>query len=335
MEEKNAVTELSEIFSVFDKFHEVISIIHSSLSVEELERKACKIISNYLKTGKHLLLVFDPSKNKFVFACQVGFSKEESEKIIEIAVYEKDALSSHEASSLVFIESLKDLGIVVLKSKKKFIGLFISTKPICEALSAPDREFLQILALSVLYAYSNATIYEMTKKLAIWDNKTKLYNYRYFLQRLSNEVARARRYGRNLSLIAIDIDNFKEINNKVGHLVADRILVDIASIIRNSLRVVDIPSRFGGDEFFILLPETDLNGANVVVKRLKNLIESQLFPLNASKNRVKVSLSFGVTLLKEGMTAREIMEAADKDLMDNKRIKRGEKIDNKVNRCSS
>jgi diguanylate cyclase (GGDEF)-like protein len=328
MSKESNFNELSEVFAVFEKFHEVISIIHSTLNIDELKSKASKLIQSHFKTSKHLLLVNDPTKNKFVFICGRGFSEESSAQIITKLLEIKDSFSVLEENCVVKINDCEEVSCVVLKSKKKLIGVFVSVDPLIESLNYTDREFLQILALSVLYTYTNATIYEMTKKLAIWDNKTKLYNYRYFLQRLSNEVARARRYGRKLSVIAFDIDNFKEVNNRLGHLAADRILLDLASLVKTSIRVVDIPSRFGGDEFFILLPETDISGAEVVAERLKNLIESQLFPLNQTKNRIKLTISYGIAELKDNMTAREIMNAADNSLMENKKAKKGVKVGN-------
>lgn len=328
MSKESILNDLSEVFAVFEKFHDVISIINSTLNIDELRKKTCKLLESHLKTSKHLLLVNDPSKNKFVFICGKGFSEDTSALIVPELVEKKDLFLSLEKNCILKINETEDISCIILKSKKKFIGVFVSVSPLIEALSYTDKEFLQLVALTLLYAYTNATIYEMTKKLAIWDNKTKLYNYRYFLKRLSNEVARARRYGRKLSLIAFDIDNFKEVNNKLGHITADRILLDIASIIKTSIRVVDIPSRFGGDEFFILLPETDIHGAEVVAKRLKNLIESQLFPLNQNKNRIKINITYGISELSENMTAREILNAADQQLMENKKTRKEIKVGN-------
>ncbi|MCX7831321.1 MAG: GGDEF domain-containing protein [Actinobacteria bacterium] len=314
-EENQNLLGLSDVFSAFDKFQQILESLYSSLNLEEIDKKAKNLLSYHLNTRDYILLVFDPSSKNFVFACHDGFSREIAEDIVREVIKSKNTfLSSTERIFKLDIEDV-DLSSLTLSTKGKFLGVLVSKTELIENIENQDYELLNLIALSILYAYNNSRLYELTRRLAVWDNKTNLYNYRYFLSRLSNEISRAKRYGRKLSLIAIDLDRFKLINQQLGHLTADKILKDIAKIIKESIRSVDIPSRFGGDEFFILLPETSLEGARVVGERLKSIVESRLFPLNGKKDRIRINLTFGVSEYENGMSAKEFLEIADKELM--------------------
>lgn len=306
---------LSDVFSAFEKFQAIIENLYSTLSAEEIEKKSARLISEHLNLHTYLLMVYDMTSGKFFFACSNGLSKEATEVLVENIISNKANLLKPEEISLEIKIEDKLFKLITLKQKKKFFGVIAVPKPVGEALSIEEIEFLKVLSLSIIYAYTNAKLYELTRKMAIWDNKTNLYNYRYFLARLSNEINRAKRYGRKLSLVAFDIDGFKEVNQKFGHLVADKILRDIGKLIRDSIRAVDIPSRFGGDEFFILLPETDISGARIVASRIQNLVETNLFPLGSKSNRVKIGITFGLAEFCEKMTARDLMKKADDDLL--------------------
>jgi len=121
---------------------------------------------------------------------------------------------------------------------------------------------------------------EELKKLVIKDNLTALYNRAYFFYRLHSEVQRAKRYNRALSLLIMDLDNFKQFNDRYGHLVGDQLLQALSSTIRSNIRYssgkaryeLDIPCRYGGDEFAIILPETNTAQATVVAERLRKEI---------------------------------------------------------------
>ncbi len=114
---------------------------------------------------------------------------------------------------------------------------------------------------------------EHYKQLSIMDELTEVYNYRYFHELLSREVAKARRYSRSLSLLMVDIDGFKEYNDRCGHPAGDEILKKVARILRRSCRETDPVARYGGDEFAIIAPETNQDGASALASRLKQKIE--------------------------------------------------------------
>jgi diguanylate cyclase (GGDEF)-like protein len=143
---------------------------------------------------------------------------------------------------------------------------------------------------------------EKITEISETDGMLGIYNRSKFFKTLN-------RYKQNLSLIMIDVDHFKEINDNYGHLLGDEILKRISEIIKNEVRTIDLFARYGGDEFMILSPETNIDEAINLAKRLKNLLEKEKFPKVEN-----VSCSFGVTQLKETDTIDSLIKRVDKGL---------------------
>ena len=132
------------------------------------------------------------------------------------------------------------------------------------------------------------------QKLAITDGLTKLYNSRSFYSQLELEVDRYNRYKHPLSLLLLDIDNFKEFNDNFGHLEGDKVLVRFSQIIKSCLRTNDSAYRYGGEEFTVILPETNGEEAKTVAQRIRASLESEKFRPIPNKN-AKITISIGVT----------------------------------------
>jgi len=148
------------------------------------------------------------------------------------------------------------------------------------------------------------------QKLAMVDDLTGLQNHRSLTQKGRNEFKRAKRYGIPLSVLMIDVDKFKNINDTLGHGVGSSVLKNLAMEMKNNLREMDIAGRFGGDEFFIILPHTSLNSAQTLAERLRSLIASKVFRIKGSD--VHVTISIGVSTLSDTMkNFNDLMEAAD------------------------
>ncbi len=144
---------------------------------------------------------------------------------------------------------------------------------------------------------------------AIRDEKTKLYNHRFFKNIFEMELEKAKRGMQKLSIIAIDIDHFKKLNDTHGHLVGDEALIEIAKTLQKTIRKYDIPSRFGGEEFLILLPETNIEKAKKVAERLRLSLPKNLF-----LKKYNVYISSGVTEYKKRDTQKRMIARADKAL---------------------
>ncbi len=138
-------------------------------------------------------------------------------------------------------------------------------------------------------AIERTFLYRKTKN----DDLTNLYNIHYLNHAIDVEIERARRYRSMFSLVFMDLDNFKKVNDKYGHLIGSRVLVEIARLLQNSLRKIDIITRYGGDEFVIILPQTSLDASFLVAERLRKAIEKNVF-LRDEGYPIRLTASFGV-----------------------------------------
>jgi len=160
-------------------------------------------------------------------------------------------------------------------------------------------------------ALENARLYEDARNLADRDPLTGFYNHRFLHERLGEEVVRSQRARRALSVLMLDLDDFKLVNDTFGHLFGDRVLTWTAELIRSTLRASDVPARYGGDEFAIILPETDADEARVAAERIVAAFREQAF-VSASRGPVPIGASIGAaTFPADGRTATELIAAAD------------------------
>jgi diguanylate cyclase (GGDEF)-like protein len=161
------------------------------------------------------------------------------------------------------------------------------------------------------FALDNALRMQRAEALTVTDDLTQLYNSRYLTQVLKREAKRSSRSGRPLSLLFIDLDGFKGVNDTHGHLAGSAALVEAAAVIRISARETDIVARFGGDEFALILPDTHSEGAAMVGERIKEKIAVHPF-LQKDRLDIKLTVSVGVATLPDvAATAEQLVRAAD------------------------
>jgi diguanylate cyclase (GGDEF)-like protein len=168
-------------------------------------------------------------------------------------------------------------------------------------------EEAEMLAASCISAIENARRYGEARKLAETDALTGLYNQRYFQETLRREVTRAHRYQRKLTLIVFDLDDFKSINDQVGHLAGDRVLAQAADRLREAVRSVDVASRIGGDEFAVIMPESAAEDGEQLFRRVHNSMRGTA--LGPDEQRLR--LSGGIAELLHGDTPASLFERAD------------------------
>jgi diguanylate cyclase (GGDEF)-like protein len=181
-----------------------------------------------------------------------------------------------------------------------------------------DVRRLEELAERVAPAIENARRFREARQLADLDSLTGLHNRRYFYETLGREVDRAQRYQRLLSLVIVDVDGFKEINDRIGHLAGDAVLAEIADRIRQVVRSADIPCRVGGDEFAVIVPEVEVGQARQLVGRIQRAVSSQ--PI-ARAGRVRVSA--GVADLQPNDSPTTMFERGDESLYATKHAGKG------------
>ena len=179
-------------------------------------------------------------------------------------------------------------------------------------VAAPILRAIRLLLEPAAVALDNALILKRAEALSVTDDLTHLYNSRYLNTVLRKETKRASRSGRPLSLLFIDLDGFKAINDTHGHLFGSRALVEAAAVIRGSARETDVVSRFGGDEFALVLPDTGGEGAFAVGERIRERIAAHLFLADDQLN-IRLTASVGVATLPDvAASAEELVQAADK-----------------------
>lgn len=165
------------------------------------------------------------------------------------------------------------------------------------------------LMFGLLLAYIKV-LSEKLGKMAYTDSLTHIYNRLHFAHFLDAEIDKVKRYGSSFSIIFFDLDNFKDVNDKYGHLVGDDVLEKVTEVVAKANRSADIFARYGGEEFIILAPETDLSGASIHAERLRNAIERYEFPTAGH-----ITSSFGVAEFNaEKDNVETILERADKAL---------------------
>lgn len=167
---------------------------------------------------------------------------------------------------------------------------------------------LKFLSGSDMEAQYHETIYNMT----IVDGLTGVNNKRYLLETLEREIPRARRHNRPLSMIIFDIDHFKQVNDTYGHLAGDYVLKEMAQLIKSRIRPDDTLGRYGGEEFVVVLPETDKPGAVHIAEEIRKLVASHAFTFE--RERMSVSISIGVALLRDSDAVDDLIAAADERL---------------------
>lgn len=149
---------------------------------------------------------------------------------------------------------------------------------------------------------------------SVKDSKTGLYNHTFFIRRVNEELARSRRFMQSFSLIIIDIDHFKNLNDTFGHLAGDEVIIHISSILKRNIREGDVISRFGGEEFTILLPQTGSKVASIVGERIRESVENH--EVIYENNRLKVTVSLGISIFNCGIDCdvNSILNRADEAL---------------------
>src|SRR4051794_7008396 len=211
-----------------------------------------------------------------------------------------------------------------------FVGV-ISIARRDREFSPEEHDLFAYLAGQATLSIENVDLHETVQQQAVTDELTGLFNVRQFHSRLDGEIDRAERFATPLSLVMLDIDKFKSVNDNYGHQQGDRVLVEVARVLRRLSRDVDLPARYGGEEMAVVLPQTDLAGAEQQAERMRSAIESMQVPRLDGGGPLPITASFGVASFPfEGSDKTALIAAADAALY---RAKRGGR--NRVERAES
>jgi diguanylate cyclase (GGDEF)-like protein len=202
-------------------------------------------------------------------------------------------LSTERPGSSPFNGRIKAFLATPLSTDGYEVGVLFLGKFIKEPFSPSAEEFIETISAQAAIAVENARLYSQAQELAIHNGLTGIYNYRYFMKQLDEEIKRAERYGRSVALMMIDIDLFKHVNDSFGHQRGDEVLRGLASTLVNATRETDVVARYGGEEFCVILPETDLEAALEVAEKLRASVAKASYAREKG-NSIKITISIGV-----------------------------------------
>lgn len=194
--------------------------------------------------------------------------------------------------------SLRSLVVLPLTVQNRVLGVALAgfLQP-AKPLSSERLQVARLVAQQAALAVDNSRVYQEIREMALTDTLTGLANRRRFDAALENELERAHRFNRPLSLLMLDLDYFKKFNDTYGHLAGDQVLTRVGEVLRRNLRSVDLPARYGGEEFVVILPETGMVGAAATAERIREAMERENFTVGPGRlEQVTVSIG-GVTYL--------------------------------------
>lgn len=307
--------QLSRRLAELHAISEITEVIHSTLDFDRIGPLVLEILSKAIDLPASCLFVIDKDKDETLFSASAGLSAAAARSYGEHLAVDSGAAKLPGESDLFACTTVLD--------HKRLMVVFCASGDRLERLSAEDRLVLQAVASELVVAVENSQLYKLTKRLSITDELTGLFNYRYLQQRLDDEIERARRYSRSLSLLMLDADDFKKFNDTYGHIAGDQALSEIGAVLRAAVREIDVVCRYGGEEFSVVLPETDAEGAFVVAEKIRETVASHSFADGQGDRGVQVTVSIGLATYPSSAADREeLLRQADDALYQAKHLGR-------------
>ncbi len=309
-------------------FHDVAKALTSSLELDAILQTIMQKMAEFFRPDTWSLLMVDEQRNELYFAIAVGEASE-SVKNLRLKMGEGIAgwVAQHGQTEIVpdvskdprfakrIDESTKwetrSIVCLPLRSRHRVLGVIQLVNVTLHNYSESEMFFLNALCDYAAIAIENARAVEQIQELTITDDCTGLYNARHLYKVLESEVYRSARYNYEFSVIFIDLDHFKQVNDTHGHLIGSKLLAEIGFAVKSQLRLIDYAFRYGGDEFVVLLPQTDKDQAFVVARRIQDTLRASQF-CKAEGLNLNVRASMGMaTYPHDAATPRDIIERAD------------------------
>jgi diguanylate cyclase (GGDEF)-like protein len=309
-------------------FHDVAKALTSSLDLDSILQTIMEKMAEYFRPDTWSLLMVDEERNELYFAIAVG-SAAEALKNVRLKVGEGIAgWVAKNGERLIVPDVMTDprfakridemtkwetrsIICVPLRSKHRVLGVIQLVNVEMRGFSDQELFFLQSLCDYAAIAIENARAVEKIQELTITDDCTGLYNARHLYKTLETEVYRSSRFGYEFSVLFIDLDHFKQVNDTHGHLIGSKLLTDIGYLIKAQLRLIDYAFRYGGDEFVVLLPQTGKDSAMVVARRLRDSLRATIFCKEENLN-LNIRASIGLaTYPHDAKSPHDIIRQAD------------------------
>src|SRR3989454_390444 len=295
MDPKEEIAELKRQVERLSLFHEVGKALASTLDLQKILQTIMEKISDLLQPDNWSLLMLDEATQELYFEIAIG-SGADKLKDVRLKLGEGIAGWVAQQGAPVLIEDVRNdprftpkideltqtdtqsVVCVPVKGREKILGVIELVNFVGKgSFRKDDIPILKNLADYAAIALENARYVQRIHELTITDDCTSLYNARHLNFVLDAEIYRSTRYGYEFSVIFIDLDYFKQVNDTYGHLVGSRLLGMIGDVIKSHLRMIDYAFRYGGDEFVVLLPQTSKWNTLAVVKRIKDLMNSKVY----------------------------------------------------------
>ena len=321
-------TQLTRQSQELTIFHDVAKTLTSSLDLDSILQTIMEKMAEYFRPDTWSLLMVDEEHDELYFAIAVG-DKAEVLKNARLKVGEGIAgwVAKHGEQAIVpDVESdprfakridestqweTRSIICVPLRSRLRVLGVIQLVNVDLSRFHEQEVFFLQALCDYAAIAIENARWVEKIQELTITDDCTGLFNARHLYKTLETEVYRSTRFGYEFSILFIDLDHFKQVNDTHGHLIGSKLLAEIGYLIKAQLRLIDFAFRYGGDEFVVLLPQTGKDSALVVAKRLRDALRASSFCREEGLNlNVRASLGLA-TFPHDARTAHDIIRQAD------------------------
>jgi diguanylate cyclase (GGDEF)-like protein len=323
------IAELKRQVERLALFHEVGKALFSTLDLQKILQTIMEKISDLLQPDTWSLLMMDEKTQDLYFEIAIGTGADRLRDVrlklgegvagwvaqhgepVLIEDARNDTRFTPKVDELTHTET-RSIVCVPIKARGHVLGVI----ELVNALGKPsfgveDIPILKSLADYAAIALENARYVQRIHELTITDDCTALYNARHLNFVLDTEIYRSNRYAYEFSVIFIDLDHFKLVNDVHGHLVGSKLLWMIGDLIKGNLRLIDYAFRYGGDEFVVLLPQTSKESSLVVVRRIRELLTSRVF-FTDEKLNIKVTASFGVAAFPgDGRTRKELLRKAD------------------------
>ena len=318
-------------------FTEIGKAITSSRDLKEILSMVMEKISELLQPKNWSLLLLDNETNELKFEIVVGAG---SKKLKDLRLKVGEGVAgwvAREMKPLLVPDVNKDprfckkadevshfttqsIICVPLTTRGKCLGVIELINKVEEGAGFSEGDLLVLTTLAdfTAIAIENAMFLNKVQELTITDDLTKLYNSRFLHSRLDYEVERARRFNYEISMIFLDLDYFKEVNDVHGHLSGSKLLREVAGLLASMLRTVDMACRYGGDEFIILMPGTSKKNAALVAEKLRASIKEKAFLADEGIN-IRLTASFGVASFPQDANSKEeLIHKADHAMYDAK-----------------
>jgi diguanylate cyclase (GGDEF)-like protein len=309
-------------------FHDVAKALTSSLDLDSILQTIMEKMAEYFRPDTWSLLMVDETRDELYFAIAVGDAAE-ALKNVRLKVGEGIAgwVAKHGEQLIVpdvmndprFAKRIDEMTkwethsiiCIPLRSKHRVLGVIQLVNVRMENFTEQEIFFLQSLCDYAAIAIENARAVEKIQELTITDDCTGLFNARHLYKVLETEVYRSSRFGYEFTVLFIDLDHFKQVNDTHGHLIGSKLLAEIGYLIKAQLRLIDYAFRYGGDEFVVLLPQTGKDAALVVAKRLRDALRTSMFCKEEGLN-LNIRASMGVaTYPHDAKTPHDIIRQAD------------------------